>query len=91
MRSALVNQLHGLMAEFGIALPRGWREMLHQAGELLAEECADPELLRGRAARANRTDPSLERADQDSSGRLAAGNDVPRTVSASARSPGSAC
>ena len=47
MRSALVNQVHGLMAEFGIALPRGWREMLHQAGELLAEECAVPELLRG--------------------------------------------
>jgi transposase len=47
MRSALVNQLHGLMAEFGIALSPGWREMLHQAGELLAEECAVPELLRG--------------------------------------------
>ena len=25
MRSALVNQLHGLMAEFGIALSPGWR------------------------------------------------------------------
>jgi transposase len=47
MRSALVNQLHGLMAEFGIALPQGWRKMLRQAGELLAEECAVPELLRG--------------------------------------------
>jgi transposase len=47
MRSALVNQLHGLMAEFGIALSQGWREMLRQAGELLAEECGVPELLRG--------------------------------------------
>jgi len=65
MRSALVNQLHGLMAEFGIALSQGWREMLRQAGELLAGECAVPELLRG-ALRANRSDPSLERADQDS-------------------------
>jgi transposase len=48
VRSALVNQLHGLMAEFGVALPKGWAVMLRQAGELLAdaELCPVPGLLR---------------------------------------------
>ena len=49
MRSMQVNQLHGLMAEFGIALPKGWGMMLKQAGQLLAasEYCQVPALLRG--------------------------------------------
>ncbi|MGO9945687.1 MAG: IS110 family transposase [Steroidobacteraceae bacterium] len=48
MRSMLVNQLHGLMAEYGVALPKGWAVMLKQAGELLADEerSAIPALLR---------------------------------------------
>jgi transposase len=35
MRSMHVNQLHGLMAEYGLALPKGWAMMLKQAGEVL--------------------------------------------------------
>jgi transposase len=35
-RVMLVNQLHGLFAEFGVALPKGWRLMLTQASEFLA-------------------------------------------------------
>ena len=48
VRGALVNQLHGLMGEFGVALPKGWAVMLRQAGELLAdaELCPVPGLLR---------------------------------------------
>jgi transposase len=48
MRSMLVNQLHGLMSEYGVALPKGWAVMLKQAGELLAdcERCPIPALLR---------------------------------------------
>jgi transposase len=43
-----VNQLHGLMAEFGVALPKGWAVMLKQAGEGLADaqNCPVPGLLR---------------------------------------------
>ena len=36
-RTAYVNQLHGLMAEFGVCLPRGWRGMLPKAVAALAE------------------------------------------------------
>jgi transposase len=48
IRSMLVNQLHGLMAEFGVALPKGWKVMLKQVGELLAdhENCPVPCMLR---------------------------------------------
>jgi transposase len=48
MRVRLVNQLHGVMGEFGIALPKGWRVMLKRAGELLSEveECPVPGMLR---------------------------------------------
>jgi transposase len=48
MRSMLVNQLHGLMSEYGVALPKGWAVMIKQAGELLAdcERCPIPALLR---------------------------------------------
>src|SRR6202163_4433713 len=48
MRSMLVNQLHGLMAEYGVVLPKGWAVMLKQSGELLAdsERSSIPALLR---------------------------------------------
>lgn len=48
MRSMLVNQLHGLMSEYGVALRKGWAVMLKQAGELLADydRCPIPALLR---------------------------------------------
>jgi transposase len=48
VRSLMVNQLHGVMAEFGIALPKGWNAMLKEAGELLADShgCTIPGLLR---------------------------------------------
>jgi transposase len=42
MRSMLVNQLHGLMSEYGVALPKGWAVMLKQAGELLADSESSP-------------------------------------------------
>ena len=46
-RTAAVNQLHGLMGEFGIALPKGWRTMLPQAAALLDQaDSAVPALLR---------------------------------------------
>lgn len=46
-RTATVNQLHGLMGEFGIALPKGWRTMLPQAAGLLDQaDSAVPALLR---------------------------------------------
>ena len=49
MRSMLVNQLHGVMGEFGIALPKGWGLILKQARQVLAdfEHCQVPALLRG--------------------------------------------
>lgn len=34
-RTAAINQLHGLMGEFGIDLPRGWRKMLPKAAAAL--------------------------------------------------------
>ena len=30
-RTAAINQLHGLMGEFGVELPKGWRTMLPRA------------------------------------------------------------
>jgi len=46
-RTAYVNQLHGLMAEFGVCLPRGWRAMLPQAVGALGEEVSPiPGVLR---------------------------------------------
>jgi transposase len=42
MHGMLVNQLHGLMSEYGVALSRGWSMMLKQAGELLAEGQRSP-------------------------------------------------
>src|SRR5688500_2922265 len=48
MRSMHVNQLHGLMGEYGMALPKGWAVMLKQAASSLHETQANPipELLR---------------------------------------------
>lgn len=37
MRGMLVNQLHGLMGEYGVNLPKGWAVMLKQAGAVLGE------------------------------------------------------
>lgn len=48
MRVRLVNQLHGVMGEFGIALPKGWKVMLRQVASVLGETraCAVPGILR---------------------------------------------
>ena len=47
VRTAAVNQLHGLMGEFGIALPKGWQTMLAQAAASLEPaDSAVPALLR---------------------------------------------
>lgn len=46
-RTAAVNQLHGLMGEFGIELAKGWRTMLPKAAaELERADSAVPTLLR---------------------------------------------
>jgi transposase len=46
-RTAAVNQLHGLMGEFGIELPKGWRTMLPKAAVALdLVDSAVPALLR---------------------------------------------
>lgn len=47
-RSMLVNQLHGVMGEYGMALPKGWKAMLKQAAAVLNETQSSliPELLR---------------------------------------------
>lgn len=51
-RTAYVNQLHGLMAEFGVCLPRGWRGMLPKAVAALAEESSPiPGVLRAELQR----------------------------------------
>lgn len=42
MRVRLVNQLHGVMGEFGVALPKGWRVMLQQAAAVLGEPAGGP-------------------------------------------------
>lgn len=46
-RSMLVNQLHGLMGEYGVALSKGWTVMLRQAASILNQASHwIPELLR---------------------------------------------
>lgn len=47
-RVQLVNQLYGLMGEFGVALPTGWKLALRKAAELLSEVegCVVPAMLR---------------------------------------------
>jgi len=51
-RTAAVNQIHGLMGEFGVELPRGWRVMLPRAAAALDEATSRvPALLRGQLRR----------------------------------------
>jgi transposase len=47
-RTAQANQIRGLLYEFGVIAPQGWRRLVVQAGGLLADEsrCAVPGLLR---------------------------------------------
>jgi len=49
MRTMQAHQVRGLLYEFGIVVPRGWRTLLGQAEALLAErsEGTVPALLRG--------------------------------------------
>jgi transposase len=49
IRTMQSHQIRGLLYEFGVVVPMGWRALLAQAGPLLAEptRCAVPELLRG--------------------------------------------
>jgi transposase len=48
MRTAQTNQLRGLLYEFGVVTPKGWRSLVSQAGPVLADETRSPvpELLR---------------------------------------------
>ena len=46
-RTAAVNQIHGLMGEFGVELPKGWRGMLPKAAAALEDASSRvPALLR---------------------------------------------
>jgi transposase len=46
-RTAAVNQIHGLLGEFGVALPKGWRGMLPKAAAALDDATSSvPALLR---------------------------------------------
>lgn len=49
IRTMQAHQIRGLLYEFGVVIPIGWRALLAQAGPLLAEPrgCPVPELLRG--------------------------------------------
>jgi transposase len=53
VRTASVNALRGLLYEFGIIAPKGWRALLAQAAPILADEvqCPVPALLRGELLR----------------------------------------
>jgi transposase len=51
-RTAAINQLHGLMGEFGVELSRGWRTMLPEAAAALDEARPNvPALLRAQLRR----------------------------------------
>lgn len=49
MRTMQANQVRGLLYEFGVVVPRGWRALLGQAGPILADSSRreTPELIRG--------------------------------------------
>ena len=49
VRTMQSHQVRGLLYEFGVIVPRGWRALLAQAGPVLADEncCPVPGLLRG--------------------------------------------
>ena len=48
IRTMQANQVRGLLYEFGVVVPKGWRALLAQAGPILADEtrCPVPELVR---------------------------------------------
>jgi len=48
MRTMQANQVRGLLYEFGVVVPQGWRVLLAQAGPIVMEEtrCPVPELVR---------------------------------------------
>jgi transposase len=48
VRTMQANQVRGLLYEFGVVVPKGWRALLAQAGPILADAAsgAVPELLR---------------------------------------------
>ncbi len=48
IRTMQVHQIRGLLYEFGVVMPKGWRALLAQAGPVLADEtrCPAPELVR---------------------------------------------
>jgi transposase len=49
VRTMQAHQVRGLLYEFGVVAPKGWRALLAQAGPVLADEsaCPVPGLLRG--------------------------------------------
>src|ERR1700730_16844000 len=53
MRTMQAHQVRGLLYEFGVVVPQGWRALLVEAGPLLADEShtAVPELVRGELAK----------------------------------------
>jgi transposase len=48
IRTMQAHQVRGLLYEFGVVVPKGWRTLLAQAGPVLADEtrCPAPELVR---------------------------------------------
>ena len=48
IRTMQALQVRGLLYEFGVVVPQGWRALLVQAGPILADEtrCPVPELVR---------------------------------------------
>ena len=48
VRTMQAHQIRGLLYEFGVVVPKGWRALLAQAGPLLADDtrCPVPELVR---------------------------------------------
>ena len=48
VRTMQAHQVRGLLYEFGVVVPKGWRALLAQAGPILADEtrCPVPELVR---------------------------------------------
>jgi transposase len=48
VRTMQAHQVRGLLYEFGVVVPKGWRALLVQAGPVLADEtrCPIPELVR---------------------------------------------
>ena len=53
VRTMQAHQVRGLLYEFGVVAPKGWRALLAQAAPILADEthCAVPALLRGELLR----------------------------------------